>query len=616
MTTINKIERKSEMIEEKAQKGINKIEDKRKGMEAILESELDALNNALKRNIDLTEEMLKKATDIPEVKAFFEKNKNPSDKKVQAFVLEQLPNIIKNNEESFKKRESEHIERETEKMNKLLKPVDAVIEKLGKKSDLDEKEKEKLEKANKKKDEIAQEFKKSIENLHENTPELKAAKEQIGILKSMEEQIERVRSVVNDAYMVSKVQTALKVEGPLIKEINRAIKEDVTEPFEEYIRSHGSHNISDIKDFMKGQLKDAVRSYKRSNAALSDLGILNIVNHIEDYKRFFEKVAKGATITAHMSNSRQKRFEGAIENVYNDVKLADKDINSSKFYSAIKNYAVAYAEAKLISMSLNGAGTVAEVTNNMHAALKSKDYMLLKPAKSVAKKKAGEDAKASEAKQKAGAEEKKQESPKTSTEELSKRVSIAWLAEYEGYLRDNEWAKETAKRVYANYPGLEKKFKLNQITVGEAMVLWKELMLERKRLMRIPEDDKEAYTSADISNAKTTEDARRILVKDIAYISIKKVGVENLKANGYTDENINTFSSILKTSTWLIKLEEHNIEEMYKKFERLLMGVNQSRKTTVPPIEVPGSEKVATTGSEEKQQGLEKTQPPLKAPHS
>ena len=614
MTTINKIERKSEKAEEKSQNGISRIEDKKKGMETILDSELDALNKSLKLNIDLAEETLKKVNDLPEIKAFFDKSKNPSDKEIKAFVMEQLPGIIKNNEEIFNKMESEQVEREQKKMDRKLKPVNQVIERLGKKNVLKEGEREELEKARLEKDKIAQEFKKSMENLHETSPELKAAKKQMDILKSMNEQIERIRSVVSDAYMVSKVQAALMIDGPLIKEINKAIKEDVTEPFEEYIRSHSSHNLSDIKDFMKGQLKNAVKSYKWSNAALKDLGILKIVNHADDYKEYFGKAASGKMFD-YQANSRQKKLDGAIRNVYDDVKLADKDISSSKFYSAIKYYAVAYAEAKLVNMSLKGAGTVAEVTNNMHAALKSKDFMLLKPAnaKSGAKKKAAEEAKAKQAEPSA-----KQMSSEAASAELSKQVSITWLAGYESYLKENEWAKETAKRIYAEYPGLEKKFKLNQMTVGEAMVLWKGLMLERKRLMNIPEDDKEAYTSADIVNAKTTDDAKRIWMKDIAYVSIKKVGVENLKANGYTDDSISTLSSILKTSTRLIKLEEHEIELMHRKLEELLRSVNGARKVTALPIGVPSAEKVAIEGSNAagKVQGLEKTPAPLKAPHS
>jgi hypothetical protein len=255
----------------------------------------------------------------------------------------------------------------------------------------------------------------------------------------------------------------------------------------------------------------------------------------------------------------------------------------------------------------------------MHSALKSKDYLLLKHKPKQAKKEA-ESKKEDEKKQKEANAPQKQSSAETATAEFSKQVSIAWLASYENYLKENEWAKETAKRVYAEHPGLEKKFKLNQITVGEAMVLWKELMLERKRLMGIPEDDKEAYTSADIVNAKTTDDAKRILVKDIAYVSMKKVGVENLKANGYTDENISMFSSIMKTSTRLIKLEEHEIDMMHRKLEELLREFNRAKKVTVPPVEVPGSEKMAVESTAEKEaekaKGLDKTPPPLNAPSS
>ena len=423
----------------------------------------------------------------------------------------------------------------------------------------------------------------------------------------MEGQIERLRSVVEDAYMVSKVQTALSVDGPLIKAINKEIKEKVTEPFEEYIRNHGSHNISDIKDFMKGQISSAVKSYKWSNAALKDLGILKIVNHVDEYKEFFGKAASGKTFE-FQSNSRQKKLDEAIRNIYNDVKLADKDINASKFYSAIKYYAVAYAEAKLVNMSLKGAGTATDITNNMHSALKSGDYALLKPAKTGTKKKAAEEAKAKQPVTQAPLEE--------AAAELSKQVSITWLASYESYLKENEWAKETAKRIYAEHPGLEKKFKLNQMTVGEAMVLWKGLMLERKRLMNIPEDDKEAYTSADIANAKTTEDAKRIVLKDMAYLSIKRIGVETLKANGYTDEAISTLSSMIKTSTRLIKTEEHEIELMHRRMEELLRAVNSARRLTAPPLGAPSSEKVAVESSSAVAQGLEKTPAPLKAPHS
>lgn len=613
MTTINKIEHKSEKAEEKAQKGISKIEDKRKGMDTILESELNALNKSLKLNIDLAKETLKNATSVPEIKEFFEKSKNPSNKAVKGFVLEQLPGIIKKNEESFDKLESEQIEKEQKKLDKKLKPINAVIERLGKKDVLSDSERDKLEKARQDKDNVALEFKKSMDNLIENSPELKAAKGQIDVLRSMNGQIERISAVVGDIYMVSKVQTALNIEGPLIKEINKAIKENVTEPFEEYIRSHGSHDISDIKDFMKGQLKSAVRSYKWSSAALKDLGVLSIVNHAEDYKEFFGKAASGKMFD-YQANSRQRKLEGAIKNVYDDVKLADKDISASKFYSAIKYYAVAYAEAKLVSMSLKGAGTATDITNNMHAALKSGDYLLLKPAKSGAKKKAAEEAKAKQAEQ--AKQPVKQVSSEAVTAELSKQVSITWLAGYESYLKENEWAKETAKRIYAEYPGLERKFKLNQMTVGEAMVLWKGLMLERKRLMNIPEDDKEAYTSADIANAKTTDDAKKIVLKDIAYVSMKKIGVENLKANGYTDETINMFSSMLKTSTRLIKTEEHEIELMHRKMEELLRAVNGARKVATPPIGVPSSEKVAVESGSAVAQGLEKTPAPLKAPHS
>ena len=618
MVNLNKIAYKSEKLEQKSQKGVDKIEDKRNGLEEFLESTNKVLNKSLEFNIDFAKETLEKAKEIPEVKEFFEKNKKPSDKAVKAFVLEQLPNIIEKNEESFKKMKSDKVESEQKKLEKTLKPVNAVIERLGKKDTLSDKEKEKLENAKLEKDKIAQEFKKSMENLVESSPELKSAKKQVDTLKLMEEQIDRIKDLVEDIHMTSEVRSALRIDGPLIKEINKLIEEDTIEPFEEFVRKHGTFSLSEVKAFMKDEVKQAAKAYKYSNYAIKALGVSEAIDIVNEYDKYFGQATRGANFGL-LANSRQKKLDAVIKGLFDDVKKAEKDIDSSMLYGAVKFYAVAYAEAKLVRMSLKEAHSPNDITDNMHSALKSKDYLLLKHKPKQAKKEA-ESKKEDEKKQKEANAPQKQSSAETATAEFSKQVSIAWLASYENYLKENEWAKETAKRVYAEHPGLEKKFKLNQITVGEAMVLWKELMLERKRLMGIPEDDKEAYTSADIVNAKTTDDAKRILVKDIAYVSMKKVGVENLKANGYTDENISMFSSIMKTSTRLIKLEEHEIDMMHRKLEELLREFNRAKKVTVPPVEVPGSEKMAVESTAEKEaekaKGLDKTPPPLNAPSS
>ena len=633
MVTINKIEKKSEKLEQKATNGIAKIEEKNKGIEYLVNSEIKARENASKAVLDQAKGYLKEARKdnpklvelVPELKAA------NSAKSIEKFLKDQ--NAVKKAKESIRDYHAGIIVEMNKDQTALNDQYDAKIESL--KDMIPEVARSAMQQrleakkgSNPTTERLLEEYEKQLEQLQEEKSKKldkiisdKKYKERLKEAENLSNAIGqinefRVRFNIHgeEVSKLKVVKSALQPEGKLTRDINQVVEESAVKEFKNYIAKHGDIPMDQVRAFFNDKYHDAKATYKESNSLLKDLGMLKIVKRASKYTAEFVG-SRNASFSGKSVQKMQDKFDDMVDNIYSDIK-DKKSIKDSKLMSAMLGYANAYATVKIIENSLKNAKSVHDITNNMADLLKSKDYLLLKSGPIPKTGSSKGKAKVASNPVSASSTSNKQTSASSaaaqasSESELFKTVSIEWSYHYFEYLKSNEWAAQVANKVYNDHPGLKDKCMLNKETVGEAMILWREIMLERKRLMAIPEDDVGAYTSEDLKNAKTVEDAKRILLKDIAYVSVKKVGVDWMKNGGYTDDYIKVLQSISKTSTKMLKVEEFDLKEMYETYLNLLGKVNHAKRTTVPSLETP-NQQVAEVNSARPIHSQ-----PLQTPHS
>ncbi|MEM3841550.1 MAG: hypothetical protein QXN59_02575, partial [Candidatus Micrarchaeaceae archaeon] len=453
------MERKSTKLLDKAENGVEKLEDKKKGMEALVDSMVEAYSNAYKSTMDnakksfnelksapLIADMLK---DGPKNKRELEKflTKNDGASKLLLGLSEKIEHAVSNSksvEEEIKKRYQQELAEATKK-----------VEELAKKGTSSESEKKAFSDAEKAKEDIKKKMEEEISKQKQSADKeldvMANTMHKVQELSMLSAMLKKQKGEITKLHVVMDV---LKPSGNTVKEINSQVEDEVKK-FSEVIAKYGSLSTTNIRGFMQQELKSAVNLYKFANAELKELGMNKMLKHASKHSEEFAN-AKGSHYYERSADSRLENFGNAINAIYKD--LTAREGGTSKMVDAIANYATAYAVAKLVSSALNDAKSTPDMVNKMANAIASKEYLLFKRKQEATEKGPGKD------KPKASEVKVENSSQKAAEAELSKPVSLEWLGHYNDYIKKYDWAKEAAKNVYALYPGIEKKLAGNKAT--------------------------------------------------------------------------------------------------------------------------------------------------------